>query len=181
MEPRLPSSRKSTDFPPDYIKLIKDVVEKNFKKVAKTHTIHPNGKIYTEEIITQIGFREKGSIRQFNFEASIGYSTKPNNIMDQIYTCIDALASMIEQYFEAEGDIEMPREWYKFDFEGKEIYLKMTGENPDLEKEADELIRKGGGPVLDADLIDVDIIDADETDPAAATPSGKKKGKGEMH
>jgi len=168
MHPRLPSSKKSTEFPPDYVHLIKDLINKNFKRLSREYSIHVAGRIYKEEIITQIGFRTKGGIKQVNFEASIEYSLKPNNIMDQIYLSIDALGAMIQQYFEADGDIEMPKEWYEFDFENKKIFLRMTSENTDLEARANELLQKGGGPIP-------------EGESPHDTPQGKAKKKGPVH
>jgi hypothetical protein len=177
MRPRLPTSKKSTEFPPDYVKMIKDLINKNFKALSKEYTVHAAGWIYKEEIVTQIGFRTKGGIAQTNFESSIEYSLKPNNIMDQIYASIDALGAMIQQYYEAQGDIEMPKDWYEFDFENKKIYLRMTSENTELEAQANEILQKGGGPVPD-----VDIIEAEEVEERHDSDKGKsKKGKGGLH
>lgn len=140
MEPRLKSSTKKADFPIDYIKLIKEVIAKNFRQASKTHDVNVVGHIYTEEIVLRIGFTEKGSIKPINFEASVDYSMKKKNIIEQIYVAVDALGSMIDQYFKADGDIELPKKWHEFKMEGNSVYLQTSTENPDLEAAADKLL-----------------------------------------
>lgn len=142
MHPRLKTSLKAQDFPLDYIKMIRDVIGKNFKKDVKDKNVLVQGLIYPEEILIRIGFQDKGALTQRGFEASIGHSISKKNIMEQIYVALDALGSMIEQYFKAEGDLELPKTWNSFDLDGQKVFLMTSTENPDLEALADEFLKK---------------------------------------
>jgi hypothetical protein len=161
MEPRLKTSKKSTDFPSDYIKLIKDVIGKNFKKYLKDKTIVAEGFIYPEEIVVRIGFKSKGAAAQRNFEASVDYSPKKKNVLDQINLAMDALGSVIDQYFKADEELDLPLTWEKFDLEGKSVYLRFTRLNPELEAQADEMLKKAGHDP--ADVSDPDDDDGSDT------------------
>jgi hypothetical protein len=139
--PRLKTSIKKTAFPLDYIKMVKDVIQKNFKKNTANKDVVVEGAIYNEEVLVRIGFREKKSIVQMNFEASVEHSMKKKNIMEQIYLALDGLGAMIDEYFKADGDIELPKTWTEFKLDGKLVYLQTSTENSDLESQADELLK----------------------------------------
>jgi hypothetical protein len=141
-EPRLKTSFKKTDFPIDYIKMVRDVIQKNFKKNLKDKEVLVEGFIYNEEVLLRIGFRGKKALTQFNFEASVIYSMKTKNIMDQIYLALDGLGAMIDQYFKASGDLELPKVWTEFKLDGKSVYLQTSAENSDLEAQADKLLKE---------------------------------------
>lgn len=128
--------------PPDSTKVIKDVVAKNFKTFVKDKNVKLDGDIYMDEIVIMLGFQNKNGIKQVNFLASADHDMKKKNTMEQIYLAIDALGSMISQYVEADGDIELPTEWTEFDFDKKKVYLKFDTSNTDLEAEADALLNK---------------------------------------
>jgi hypothetical protein len=139
IKPRLKNSLRFQELPIDSIKLMKDVIQKNFKKYLKDKTIFIQGFIYTEEILLRVGFQSEG-IAQRNFEASISYSAKKKDIMERIYIALDALGSMIDQYFKAEGDIEMPITWNEFKLDGESVYLQTSNENTSLEAVANKLL-----------------------------------------
>ena len=141
MEPRLKNSVKKTDLPIDYIKMVKDVIEKNFKKHLKDKTVVVEGAIYTEEVLVRIGFRAKKGVKQMNFEASVMYSVKTKNIMDQIYLALDGLGAMIDQYFQANEDIELPTLWTEFILDQRPVYLQTSTQNSRLEEEADKILK----------------------------------------
>jgi hypothetical protein len=141
MEPRLKNSVKKTDLPLDYIKMVKDVIGKNFKKYLKDLTVVVEGAIYTEEVLVRIGFRAKKGVKQMNFEASVMYSLKTKNIMDQIYLALDGLGAMIDQYFQAEGDLELPTLWTEFVLDQRPVYLQTSTENSELEDEANKILK----------------------------------------
>jgi hypothetical protein len=141
LNPRLKTSLKKTELPVDYIKLVKDVIGKNFKKYLKDKDVIVEGGIYSEEVLIRIGFRTKKSIKQINFEASVLFSIKKKDIMDQIYLALDALGALIDQYFKADGEIEVPKLWTEFDLDGKKIHLQTSTENSDLEAQADEILK----------------------------------------
>lgn len=144
IKPRLKTSKKGTELPLDYIKMVKDVISKSFKKHLKGQTVIVEGMIYPEEVLLRIGFKENTSIKQKNFESSVGFSPKEKNVLQQINLSIDALGSMIDQYFTSKEDIDLPLVWTEFKMEGKPVYLQTTGENSDLEAKADEFLKNAG-------------------------------------
>jgi hypothetical protein len=141
LKPRLKSSLKKTEFPLDYIKMVRDIIQKNFKKDVASKDVIVEGAIYNDEVLLRIGFREKNSITQMNFEASVEHSLKKKNIMEQIYLSLDGLGAMIDEYFKADGDIELPKSWTEFKLDGKLVYLQTSTENSDLEAEADKILK----------------------------------------
>jgi len=151
MEPRLKTSKKKTEFPIDYIKLIKEVVSKNFKKPLKENRLIVEGYIFAAEILIRIGFQDKKTIAQRNFEASVEYSAKAKDIMAQIYLAIDALGAMIDQFYKSEDEDDLPSQWLEFKLDGKSVYLKSTRENSDLEAQANALLKEHGGLPDDED------------------------------
>lgn len=138
MAPRLKTSITPSPLPEDALKPVKAAVEKNFKKELKGKTVTIKGNVYKEELVVTIVITEKESIRPLNFEASV--DVKGKNAMDQLYLALDALGSMLQQYLEAEGDIELPTIWHEFEMDGKKVYLQFHRDNPDLEREANRIL-----------------------------------------
>ncbi len=126
--------------------MIKEIIGKNFKNFVKKKKVVVEGLIFESEIVMRIGFLdENNGIKQVNFEASTEYSIQSNNIMNQIYFCVDALGAMIDQYIKADEDIELPTLWTKFDIDGKAVYLQTSTENTDLETAANDLLNENNG------------------------------------
>jgi hypothetical protein len=53
---------------------------------------------------------------------------------------MDATASMMEEYFVANENLDLPRNWGEFLFDGKKIYLQFSSVNSTLESLADKLL-----------------------------------------
>lgn len=143
MTPRLTSSvsKNQTKLPPDILSLISESVKESFESFLNEKELVAEGEIYLEEVLLRIGFREKGGLRQMNFECSLDYSNeKPEEVMERIYDGLDALQSMLDQYIENEGDVEFPLSWQAYDLGDKKIYLKTSTENSSLEEQANKLL-----------------------------------------
>lgn len=140
MEPRLESSTKSTPLPADAVKPVIEAIKSNFKAQLKGRDVVVEGHIYLEEITVRIGLIEKGSIKPTNFDASINHSPKKKDAMNKLYLALDALGSMVQQYFDADGDIELPKEWHEFQLEGDSVFLKTSSDNSSLEDQANKIL-----------------------------------------
>lgn len=150
MEPRLKSAkaRPSTSLPQEYVSNIRELFEQNFKQQLNGRKVLVEGRLYKDELLLSVGFLpEPGSIRQINFEASMDHSGK--NIERKLSVCVDALASMMSQYFENEDsqedteepqEIDFPLNWTEYDFEKEKIWLQVSRRNTDLENEANRLL-----------------------------------------
>lgn len=140
MEPRLSTSRKWTPLPKELIQQIRSVFKQNFKEQVGKGTIEADGKIYPEEILVSVGYREGKALKQANWLISIAYKRNKDNVLALLHIAIDAAAALFEQYFGAENDHDFPRIWEKVDFEKREIYVQYSTVNTELEAEADRIL-----------------------------------------
>jgi hypothetical protein len=193
MIPRLKNSKKWTAFPKEYLTQIEDVFTNTFKKQLKDSQLIVEGRIYTEEILLRVGIREKGRLAQSNFEVSMNYSQQKKDAVERIHDCVDAAASMMNDYFNSnEEELDFPRTWQEFEFNKHPLYLQFSTENTDLESQADALLGQSFADMVQEDRDSEDALDraeerveASEEDPASG-PSmfgGKKssKKKSDLH
>ncbi len=142
MESRKPTStaKLKQELPKDSIKLIREVIEKNFPQLSKDNEVVVKGQLFPQEILLLIGFRKKEGIKQSNFLSSIDHNLKKKNTMSQIYLSVDAIGSMIQQFVEADEDIELPGDWTEFSLEGQKIFMRFDTANTELEEKANLLL-----------------------------------------
>lgn len=158
LTPRLGSSKTWTPLPAEFIEKVQSVFQNEFKVEAARGEFLVEGRIYPEEVLMRVGYLESGRLKQINFEASMDLprrdaqknqeqgevaDSQKKSSLDRLYLCIDALGSVMDEYFEAgeeEEDIDIPRTWAPFDFEGDEVYLQYSTVNTKLEEEADRLL-----------------------------------------
>lgn len=196
MNPRYKVSQKWTAFPPEFSEQIRSVFVQNFEKqLGKTMSLSVDGRIYQKEITLRIGLHSKGELKHFNFEASVDLPPNPandeNKIFETISVAVDALASLVAEYFENDQDIELPYTWTESTFEGKKVWVQHSTENPDLEAEANKLLglADDDGVLKNADdEKSDDVLDAteEEFDEFAENLSSepqmfKKKKKDDLH
>lgn len=175
MQPRLKSSKKWTGFPSEYTEQIETVFKENFSKQLNTGKLIIEGRIYPEEILLRVGINQKGKLAQVNFEVSMDYNSNKKDAVERIHNCIDAAASMMLDYFESEGDVEFPRVWQEYPFQGHTLFLQYSTENTELESQANILL----GEDKAQELV---IEDETEEDPNPKMFGGfPKKKKTEMH
>lgn len=139
MKPRLESSKKWTTFPLELKEQICSVFSEGFADLLGEGQFIADGRIYREEILFRVGFRAKGRLFQANFEASTGYSPA-DKTQDLIDLCVDATASMMEEYYKSNERIDLPRAWKEYDFKNKAVFLQFSSINTELEAEADKLL-----------------------------------------
>ena len=195
MNPRKKESKKWSELPPELTLQIKQVFEDNFRDNLNGAVLHVEGRIYPTEILMRIGIQKKGELRRQNFEVSVDHSAQAQNTISQIHLTIDAIASLVHEYFENNEQHELPYSWQEFPFEKQKIWLQFSSTNPDLEAEANKLLGiseedsllKGEDaddefPILDDEEIDTSRpkIFRVPTDNANDTLKKKKK-KEEMH
>ncbi len=141
MFPRLNTSKKWTSIPQEYIDQIKQVFSENFAEHLLGAKLIVQGRIYQQEILLRVGYLEKDRLAQSNFEVSIDYkSSSSDQIMEKIHTAIDAVGSIMNEYFEMEQNLDLPRVWKEFEFNKTKLYIQFSTENTDLEQQANELL-----------------------------------------
>ncbi len=167
MNPRTKTISKWTELPPELKKQISTIFEQNFKEqIGEKGEIHTNGRIYPSEILLSVGIHKKGELRFHNFEVSIDHKNDKEKIVELIYLAVDAIASLMVEYFENDEDIELPYTWLQYPFGTEKVWLQFSTVNPTLEAEADRLL----GLATDAETIlknaeaerSLDALDATE-------------------
>lgn len=160
MKPRLKSSKKWTSFPIELTEQIQSIFQENFEKKLEEGKFIVEGRIYPEEVLFRVGFSPSGRLFQANFEASAQYS-EVEHTQDAIDLCLDATASMMEEYYASNERIDLPRNWGEYLFDKKKIYLQFSTINTTLESEADRLlgIDNSGLVIEEPELVSEDHYD----------------------
>lgn len=140
MKPRLISSKKWTPFPKDYLQQIELAFAEAFPGQFEENKLILEGRIYPEEILLRVGYLEKGRLKQNNFEVSSPYSPAKKDALDCIHTCVDAAASLMNEFIVSEGEVDFPTSWKDYDFGGMPIWVQYSTVNTELESEADRLL-----------------------------------------
>ena len=133
MKPRLSDSKKWTSLPPEYLQQIKEVFTEKFNDFLQEGTLITQGRIYPKELLLRVGYLGSQSIKQANFEVSIEYDKKQQNMVQLIYKAIDCAGSMMHEYFSGTKETEFPQFWQPFDLEGQEIFIQYSTINTELE------------------------------------------------
>lgn len=186
MNPRLKSSKKWTDFPEDYLRQIEDVFIQGFKEKLGSSELIVQGRIYPLEILLRVGVRQKSELRQGNFEISMEYDAKKKDALDRIHNCIDAAASMMDEYLDNvknESEPDFPLVWTEYEFEGKPLFVQFTTVNTSLEAKADALL---GEEFKKMQLDEAEIVDAldaadEQVGPTMFGGKKSKKKKDDLH
>lgn len=169
MNPRLPTSKKWTAFPGDFVDQIKEALLETFGENLRDAELRIEGRIYPAEILLRIGFVEKKRLKQNNFEVSIDY--KKEEAVDRIHDAIDAAASMMADFFESDGEIDIPRTWKEYDFENQKIFCQYSTVNTTLEAEADRILG----------LDDAGLVKGGDDEEEPQDPKQPPKNKNKLH
>ncbi len=171
MEPRLKTSKKWTSYPKELQEQIREVVEVFFADYdVGDGRFVIDGSIYPEEILLRIGITRPGQLRQDNFEASMQFDPKVDKAFDLIHVLTDFLGEAWINFLEdAPEDEDLPRQWQKNTFEKREIYLKYSTVNTDLEEQANRLLQEDEKKLVygeddDLESIELSNDEATETD-----------------
>ncbi len=140
MIPRKKESKKWTELPPELANQIKVVFEKTFKVQLDGKKLLVEGRIYPSEILLRVGINRRGELRFQNFEVSLDHSKVKQDAIAQIHVGVDAIASLMVEYFDNEEDHEMPFVWQEYPFEKQKLWLQYSSENPEIEAEANRLL-----------------------------------------
>jgi hypothetical protein len=159
--PRLPSSTKWTEVPQEFLSKVVTVFNNQFQIEAGDGEFLADGRIYPEEVVLRVGYVQNGRLKQINFEASMDIKgltpeespvlaaddeaasrQEQSKTMERLFTCIDALGSLMEEYFVGgdEEEMDVPLHWKEYEFEGEPVFLQYSTVNTKLEEEADRIL-----------------------------------------
>lgn len=141
MNPRRQTKQKWTPFPTELSEQIRQIFKQNFgTQLSNTTKVNILGKIFTQELCLRVGLHKKGELKHQNFEVSVDHNGHHENVVSQIHVCVDALAGLVQEFFDNEEGAELPYTWTEFPFKKQIIYVQMSRENPDLEAQANALL-----------------------------------------
>ncbi len=197
MNPRTKTSQKWTDLPQELKTQISSIFKQNFaEQLGETTEVRTEGRVYTSEILLRVGIHRQGELKFSNFEVSIDHKNDPEKVVELIYIAVDAIASLMTEYFENDEEIELPYTWMEYPFNGQKVWLQFSTNNPDLEAEADRLLGLADDSLLknaesdrSEDALDasedefdelVKKLDEEKVTPTIFSNTSKKK-KEDMH
>ncbi len=189
MVPRLKTSKKWSLFPKELTLQIESVIRENFAAKLAEKKLVIEGRIYPEEILLRIGLVPSDSIRQINFEVSIGYDQAKGKVMETIHLSLDAAGAMLDEYLNEDEAARFPKIWTEQLFQKQKIFIQSSSVNSDLESEADRLLGESAAGLYNEVATEDDEDEEAGTgmpeDPKAIAPAkapGKvRKPKGPIH
>ena len=165
METRKAQEFRSSELPPDYLKMIMEIFASNFdeglKALSKVHgksRFEARGEIYPDEIVLAISLVSAGQIAATTAHASTDFDPKASSptLEELLSACVDAAGTFFGDAFnpkkpdkitqlssESLSALESaPFEWTAIEIDRFRIYLKVDKSNPVLDQMADEWLRK---------------------------------------
>lgn len=87
-------------------------------------------------------------------------SSGETKTMGRLMVCIDAIGSLMEEYFELDDEEEMdiPFHWRPYEFEGETVYLQHSTVNTRLEEEADRILGLLEDKLIQEGLVSEDAL-----------------------
>ena len=145
MIPRNSSSKKWTPLPAELCQQITEVFEESFKTLSDKGSIHVDGRIYPEELLLRVGYRESNRLLQANFEVSTDFKSIKESALTQIHLAVDCAASMVQQFVDQEENLDgFPRSWSSIKIDKNVVFVQVSTVNTQLEAEADRLLGAEG-------------------------------------
>ncbi len=140
MEPRLPSSKKWTSIPKDYLQQVCEAFAESFPVQAQQGQFLVEGRLYSEEILLRAGYLPNNQLKQNNFEVSLAYKKGKDDVLQLIHLGVDVAATLLEDLFQSGEDQDLPRIWMEFEVENKKLHIQYSTDNSQLEDQASRLL-----------------------------------------
>jgi hypothetical protein len=173
---RKKQTKKPTTLPKDFLKTVSNLFQKQFKSKLAGSTFLVYGDLYPDEVVLAVSLSHPKSLpaASMHISNSIGKSVaeNPEKVTEQLKSMVDVAASWFSQCFSAGTGVEAAlkelqdasTEWQEFEWEGQQLFVKLTRTNYTLEKAAEDFLKKKGFTEEGEDLMDeIDELDEDET------------------
>jgi len=183
-----------TELPVDFTRMVKQVLETNFKESFDTlaekagHKVTPvvSGRIYPNEILLAVSLVYEGTTRANSFYCSMDFdpnasSPKADDLLGLGVDAVGALLAQVleEKYLDSlargslsalvDSGLKLPFQWTSVKFEKKTVHMRVDAANLELDGAADDFLAKH----------DPDFKALEEEDEALAEGkfvTGKKRG-----
>ena len=143
MNARLKTSQKWTNFPNELLEQIRQVFNDGFAdwREKQPGKFIAEGRVYPNELLFRIGYLHAGQLTQANFEISLDFDAVKQNAVEQIHFCVDCAAALMQEYIDHDQDLHIfPREWQQQEIGKRQVYVRISTNNTELEAEADRLL-----------------------------------------
>ncbi|MBI3019593.1 MAG: hypothetical protein HYY61_06875 [Deltaproteobacteria bacterium] len=137
---RIKTQLKPVPFPQDYIKLIDETFEENYKKYLEPdEQIIAEGAVYPQEMLIRLTLIR--SAKTISCTASIDLNTKKNTLDNHVHILIDSLGAFFDEYFFENRDVIIGEEWKPYDLSTETVYMKTSTANEALEEKTNKLLK----------------------------------------
>lgn len=152
MDRRKDTAFNGTPLPREYLNMVRDVFDKNFKSaLSQNEHFVVFGEIFPDEMVLVVSMNRPGSLGMTTCYASIDYPApgSPKNVSEQVQyavnLCVDGVASFFATFFEenrpVDYDTEYRQSWTLVELEkGKKVFLRINRDNLELDAQADAIL-----------------------------------------
>jgi len=156
IEPKNKNNSAFTKLPLELLETISEVFNENFEEQARSGEFVTFGQVHQSELILRVGYLEKGTIKQVNFDTSNVASGSEAQIIASLEEMVFATKELFLDYFKNSNLENFSYHWNPLTASEKsgQVYYKLDMTNTELEKQANALL----GDDFDADNEDSLIV-----------------------
>ena len=169
-------TKRPTSLPKDFLTKVGELFHKQFSDHLKGSTFLVYGDLYGDEAVLAISLTHPKSLPAASLHISAdlpkNVAENPEKVTEQLKVMVDVAASWFAQCFQSGEGLEAVLEemtdsnpqWQGFDWEGHQLYVKLSRTNYTLEKAADDFLKKSGFNLEGEDILD-DPTDSGDSEP----------------
>lgn len=161
ISPKNEKNKAYTNFPEELLNAIKDSFSEDFEPQTKDGSFLSFGRIYQSEIVLRLGYLQKDSITQINFDTTIEASGSEASIISAVENLVFSTKELFIDYFKHQDLNNFSYHWNPMNNSSKVSY-KLDPSNTSLESQADALLGDIPEDSTSESLIVGDMSDSDE-------------------
>ncbi|MGE4233313.1 MAG: hypothetical protein AB7F43_08295 [Bacteriovoracia bacterium] len=161
MERRKDTPLKSSRLPGEYLKMVENLFQKNFKKLLlEKEKFVASGELFPDELVLSISLKHDAPLLATTCYASVDYppeKLKKENgepaentsetVQFAVGICVDVIASFFQTYFDDGRPVDYENEyrqhWTRFELEkGKPVFIMTNRDNLELDAQADAILEE---------------------------------------
>jgi hypothetical protein len=201
MERRKLDSKRSSQLPNDFLRMVTEVFTSNFddgvQKLSKLtrDKVHfdASGEVHPEEIVLCVTLTQEKQLGATSVYASVDFDPKASSptIQDLLPLCVDAIGAVFQPLLTTKDPQELenvisgplsslenvPFEWTQLAVDKQRIFVKIDKANPKLDQLADDWLKKN-----DPRLAEQELDEEEQTKDLFVTgPKKNGTGSGSIH
>lgn len=160
LSPRNEENKSFSLLPPELLETILEIFKDTFQEESTKGDFFCLGQVHQGEILLRLGYVEKGSIKQVNFDTSIDVEPNEPHVTDLLDELIVGTKELFINYFKNKNLEDFSYYWNPLETsKNHAIFYKYDATNTQLEAEANKLL---GEENLDSSLIHGDMEESEE-------------------